>query len=131
MALLAVLHLHTLLPPELDYWVIQLFGFIPHRYDTTLLASPYPGGTEAMVWSFVTYSLLHANLSVAVGDHLADRNAGRRNQHFRSDLLGDPQPFQHGRPFRRFERDAVSACKTSGNKADLVRGRGHSSIHRI
>ena len=62
-ALLAVIHLHTLLPPELDYWVIQLFGFIPNRYDSTLLNSPYPGGTGAEVWTFVSYSLLHANFS--------------------------------------------------------------------
>uniref|UniRef100_Q07P64 Rhomboid family protein n=1 Tax=Rhodopseudomonas palustris (strain BisA53) TaxID=316055 RepID=Q07P64_RHOP5 len=62
-ALLAVIHLHTLLPPELDYWVIQLFGFIPNRYDSTLLTSPYPGGTGAEVWTFVSYSLLHANFS--------------------------------------------------------------------
>jgi membrane associated rhomboid family serine protease len=61
--LLAVIHLHTVLPPELDYWVIQLFGFIPNRYDSTLLTEPYPGGFGAEVWTFVSYSLLHANLS--------------------------------------------------------------------
>ena len=40
-----------------------MFGFIPKRYDSTLLATPFPGGSPAKVWSFVTYSLLHANLS--------------------------------------------------------------------
>jgi membrane associated rhomboid family serine protease len=40
-----------------------MFGFIPKRYDSTLLAIPFPGGAGAKVWSFVTYSLLHANLS--------------------------------------------------------------------
>lgn len=62
-ALLAIVHLHVLLPPELDDWVIQMFGFIPNRYDSTLLAAPYAGGDGAKVWSFVSYSLLHANLS--------------------------------------------------------------------
>jgi len=61
--LLAVLHLRVLLPPELENWTIDVFGFIPGRYDTTLLAIAYPGGTGAKVWTFVTYSLLHANLS--------------------------------------------------------------------
>jgi membrane associated rhomboid family serine protease len=61
--LLAALHLRVLLPPELENWTIDVFGFIPGRYDTTLLAIAYPGGTGAKVWTFVTYSLLHANLS--------------------------------------------------------------------
>jgi membrane associated rhomboid family serine protease len=62
-ALLAVIHLRVLLPPDLEYWTIEVFGFIPKRYDSTLLAVPFPGGAGAKVWSFVTYSLLHANLS--------------------------------------------------------------------
>ncbi|MDB5616071.1 rhomboid family intramembrane serine protease [Tardiphaga sp.] len=63
-ALLAAIHLgRMLLPPELDDLVIELFGFIPKRYDQTLLAMPFPGGFGAKVWSFVSYSLLHANLS--------------------------------------------------------------------
>jgi membrane associated rhomboid family serine protease len=61
--LLAVVHLRVLLPPELEYWTVEVFGFIPKRYDSTLLAVPFPGGTGAKVWTFVTYSLLHANLS--------------------------------------------------------------------
>ena len=62
-ALLAVVHLRVLLPPDLEYWTIEVFGFIPKRYDSTLLSVPYPGGAGAKLWSFVTYSLLHANLS--------------------------------------------------------------------
>jgi membrane associated rhomboid family serine protease len=62
-ALLAVIHLRVLLPPEMENWTIDVFGFIPRRYDSTLLAIDFPGGTGAKVWSFVTYSLLHANLS--------------------------------------------------------------------
>src|SRR5438552_18969820 len=52
-----------LLPYDIDDTVIQMFGFIPKRYDSTLLAINFPGGTGAKVWSFVTYSLLHANVS--------------------------------------------------------------------
>src|SRR5471030_1833050 len=61
--LLAVTHLRVLLPPEMENWTIDVFGFIPKRYDSTLLAVPFPGGAGAKVWSFVSYSLLHANLS--------------------------------------------------------------------
>ena len=31
--LLAVIHLRVLLPPDLEYWTIEVFGFIPKRYD--------------------------------------------------------------------------------------------------
>ena len=61
--LLAVIHLRMLLPPELENWTVDVFGFIPKRYDSTLLAISFPGGAGAKVWTFVTYSLLHANLS--------------------------------------------------------------------
>jgi membrane associated rhomboid family serine protease len=62
-ALIAVIHLRVLLPPELENWTIDVFGFIPKRYDSTLLDITFPGGEGAKVWTFVTYSLLHANLS--------------------------------------------------------------------
>jgi membrane associated rhomboid family serine protease len=63
--LLAVIHgvRMLLLPDNIDDLVIQTFGFIPKRYDSTLLDISFPGGAGAKVWSFVTYSLLHANLS--------------------------------------------------------------------
>ena len=61
--LLAIIHLRMLLPDDLENWTVEVFGFIPKRYDTTLLADGFPGGEGAKVWSFVTYSLLHANLS--------------------------------------------------------------------
>ncbi len=62
--LLAIIHVVRMaLPPDLEYWTIELFGFIPKRYDSTLLATAFPGGAGAKVWTFVTYSLLHANLS--------------------------------------------------------------------
>ena len=62
-ALIAVIHLRVLLPVELENWTIDVFGFIPKRYDSTLLNITFPGGAGAKVWTFVTYSLLHANLS--------------------------------------------------------------------
>ena len=61
--LLAVIHLRVLLPPDWENWTIDVFGFIPRRYDSTLLAIDFPGGAGARVWTFVSYSLLHANLS--------------------------------------------------------------------
>ncbi len=61
--LIAVIHLRVLLPPEAENWTIDVFGFIPRRYDATLLQIEFPGGAGAKVWTFVTYSLLHANLS--------------------------------------------------------------------
>ena len=61
--LLAIIHLRVLLPEDLQRWTVAIFGFIPQRYDATLLADPFPGGEGAKFWTFVTYSLLHANLS--------------------------------------------------------------------
>ncbi len=63
-ALLAVIHVARMaLPFDLDELVIEMFGFIPKRYDSTLLDVTFPGGTGAKVWTFVSYSLLHANLT--------------------------------------------------------------------
>ncbi len=61
--LIAFIHLRVLLPVEWEEWTIDVFGFIPKRYDTTLLDVTFPGGASAKIWSFVTYSLLHANIS--------------------------------------------------------------------
>jgi membrane associated rhomboid family serine protease len=61
--LIAAIHLRVLLPVEWEIWTIDVFGFIPKRYDTTLLDYTFPGGAGAKVWTFVTYSLLHANLT--------------------------------------------------------------------
>jgi membrane associated rhomboid family serine protease len=61
--LIAAIHLRVLLPPEAENWTIDVFGFIPRRYDSMLLQIEFPGGTGAKIWTFVTYSLLHANLS--------------------------------------------------------------------
>jgi membrane associated rhomboid family serine protease len=61
--LIGLIHLRVLLPADLENWTIDLFGFIPKRYDSTLLDFTFPGGEGAKVWTFVTYSLLHANLT--------------------------------------------------------------------
>jgi membrane associated rhomboid family serine protease len=60
--LIAVIHLRVLLPPEAEDWTIAVFGFIPGRYDATPVEL-FLGGPGAKVWTFVTYSLLHANLT--------------------------------------------------------------------
>lgn len=62
--ILVLIHvIRSLLPPEWDYWVLEVFSFIPKRYDSSLLAIPIAGGTGAKVWTFLTYSLLHASLT--------------------------------------------------------------------
>ena len=61
--LIAAIHLRVLLPPELENWTVDVFGFIPKRYDSSIVDLTFPGGSGAKVWTFVTYSLLHANLS--------------------------------------------------------------------
>jgi membrane associated rhomboid family serine protease len=64
LALLAAIHgLRALLPVELGDWVIWVFGFVPARYDLPLSDPRFPGGAPAAIWSFLTYSLLHADLS--------------------------------------------------------------------
>jgi len=61
--LVALIHLRVFLPLDLENWTIDAFGFIPRRYDSGPLQIAFPGGAGAKVWTFVTYSLLHANLS--------------------------------------------------------------------
>jgi len=68
LALIAILCLiHAvrmlLLPPEIDEDIVWMFGFVPARYDTTVMAGEFPGGFPASIWSFLTYSLLHADIT--------------------------------------------------------------------
>jgi membrane associated rhomboid family serine protease len=43
---------------------LLLFGFIPARYDSSLMPEVvWPGGVAADVWTFVTYALIHGNLA--------------------------------------------------------------------
>jgi membrane associated rhomboid family serine protease len=61
-ALLAIIHLvRQFLSPNADELVLELFAFVPARYDTTLLAAPFPGGLAAKIWTFATYVLLHGD----------------------------------------------------------------------
>ena len=52
-----------LLPTDWRSWTIEVFGFIPKRYDSTLLAIAISRRHGGQGVDFVTYSLLHANLS--------------------------------------------------------------------
>jgi membrane associated rhomboid family serine protease len=43
---------------------LLLFAFIPARYDFSVLSDvAWPGGWPADIWTFVTYALIHANLT--------------------------------------------------------------------
>src|SRR5262245_32769170 len=46
-----------------DRELLLSFGFVPARYDSSvLLGGALPGGWGAQIWTFVTYALLHADL---------------------------------------------------------------------
>ncbi|MDP2411030.1 MAG: rhomboid family intramembrane serine protease [Pseudolabrys sp.] len=64
LAVLAAIHgVRTLLLSEdQDIDVLIAFAFIPARYESSaVLGGTLPGGFGADVWTFVTYSLLHAD----------------------------------------------------------------------
>ncbi len=64
LAVLALIHaVRTyLLTHDQDTEVLLLFSFIPARYDSSVvLGGMLPGGFGAEIWTFVTYSLLHAS----------------------------------------------------------------------
>jgi membrane associated rhomboid family serine protease len=51
-----------LLSPESDLTVRDIFAFIPARVtEPARVADAFPGGAGAAIWSFLTYSLLHAD----------------------------------------------------------------------
>ena len=63
-AVMAGIHiLRMLLPLAADQEVIWTFGFVPARYDASVLAGQFPGGAGAQYWTFLTYAFLHANFS--------------------------------------------------------------------
>lgn len=66
-ALLAVMvgiHVvRALLPLVTDQEIIWTFGFVPARYDSSVMAGQFPGGTGAEIWTFLTYAFLHADFS--------------------------------------------------------------------
>lgn len=55
----------AILPLESDQWMLWTFGFVPARFDTSVLGDRFAefGGAGANVWMFLTYSFLHANIS--------------------------------------------------------------------
>jgi membrane associated rhomboid family serine protease len=64
LAVLGVLHFVRtyVLSDMTDATLVWTLAFVPARYDTTILTEGvYPGGTGAEIWTFVTYSLLHAD----------------------------------------------------------------------
>ena len=43
---------------------LLLFAFVPARYDPSVLpGADWPGGVAANIWTFVTYALIHGDLS--------------------------------------------------------------------
>jgi membrane associated rhomboid family serine protease len=64
LAALALIHVvrSYLLTDDQDALLLYLFAFIPARYDASMLSGgPLPGGVGAEIWTFVTYSLIHAD----------------------------------------------------------------------
>jgi membrane associated rhomboid family serine protease len=63
LGLLVVIHAaRLLLSDQQDIEFLLTFAFIPSRYDLTALpGGTLPGGVGAEIWTFVTYSLIHAN----------------------------------------------------------------------
>src|SRR5260370_21668484 len=52
------------LTPEQTTEFLLLFAFIPARYDASVLPDvAWPGGWAADIWTFVTYALIHADLT--------------------------------------------------------------------
>lgn len=53
-----------LLSPEADIKFLLLFSFIPARYEASpLIDGALPGGVAADLWTFVTYSLIHGDIT--------------------------------------------------------------------
>ncbi|HWV40115.1 rhomboid family intramembrane serine protease [Pseudorhodoplanes sp.] len=53
-----------LLPDDIDRMLVWTLAFVPARYDTSVLIDGMlPGGWGAEIWTFVTYALLHADLT--------------------------------------------------------------------
>lgn len=64
LVIMAGIHgLRALLPLATDAEVIWTFGFVPARYDASVLAGRFPGGVGAEIWTFLTYAFLHADLT--------------------------------------------------------------------
>jgi membrane associated rhomboid family serine protease len=54
----------VVLSPDTDRLLLWTFAFVPARYEASLLPQGLlPGGAGAEIWSFVTYALIHADLT--------------------------------------------------------------------
>jgi membrane associated rhomboid family serine protease len=65
LAVLALVHALRMfvLSDDADLEFLLTFAFIPARYEPTLLGgNSFPGGHAAEIWTFATYSLIHADL---------------------------------------------------------------------
>ena len=64
-ALVGIHLLKAIVAPDSQDWLIFTFGFVPARYDTSVLVDRFAeyGGEGAKFWGFVTYSFLHADLT--------------------------------------------------------------------
>ena len=64
LAALVIVHVFRvlILPPQLDYQFLLLFSFNPARYTALRALYDLPGGASADLWSFFSYSLLHASV---------------------------------------------------------------------
>jgi membrane associated rhomboid family serine protease len=51
------------LSPQANTELILLFAFIPARYDPAVVVQGVPGGIAAQIWTFVTYALIHGDLT--------------------------------------------------------------------
>src|ERR1700736_5866726 len=66
LVLLGLVHafLYLVLTPEQTTEFLLLFAFIPARYDASVMPDiVWPGGWAADVWTFVTYALIHGDLT--------------------------------------------------------------------
>jgi len=64
LALMFGIHfIRMLLPEAIDEQVLLGFAFIPARYGTTLFAHSIYDSIGPKIWTFLTYALLHADIS--------------------------------------------------------------------
>ena len=66
LAVLALVHvvITLLLTDDQATEFLLLFAFIPARYDASVMPGvAWPGGWAADIWTFVTYALIHADLT--------------------------------------------------------------------
>src|SRR5262249_57355241 len=101
-----------------------LFAFIPARYDASVLPDvAWPGGWAADIWTFVTYALIHADLShlifnavwlLAFGSPVARRFGSRRFLAFMAVTAAARAALHLVTPFRQLFPVVRASAPTSG-----------------